>query len=77
MNDQSRGLCNTNSDTRFKTTMLKSSLYDYSDAYILFKRKITINGRGDDNAARQADKRNKGVVFNRCASFFICRSEKI
>ena len=34
-NDQSNGLYKTNSDIRFKATMLKSSLCDYSDAYIL------------------------------------------
>ena len=34
INDQSRGVYNTNSDIIFKTTMLKSSLCDYSDAYI-------------------------------------------
>ena len=39
---QSRGVYNTNSDIRFKTTMLKSSLCDYSDAYILVKGRITI-----------------------------------
>ena len=32
INDQSRGVYNTNSDIRFKTTVLKSSLCDYSDA---------------------------------------------
>ena len=32
INDQSRGVYNTNSDIRFKTTMLKSSLCDYGDA---------------------------------------------
>ena len=32
INDQSRGVYNTNSDIRFKTTMLKPSLCDYSDA---------------------------------------------
>ena len=42
INDQSRGAYNTNSDIRFKTTMLKSSLCDYSDAYILVKGRITI-----------------------------------
>ena len=31
INDQSRGVYNTNSDIRFKTTMLKSILCDYSD----------------------------------------------
>ena len=37
INYQSRGMYNTNSDIRFKTTMLKSSLCDYSDAYIPLK----------------------------------------
>ena len=31
INDESRGAYNTNSQTKFKTTMLKSSLRDYSD----------------------------------------------
>ena len=30
--DQSRGVYNTNSDIRFKTTVLKTSLCDYGDA---------------------------------------------
>ena len=53
INDQSRGVCNTNSDIRFKTTMLKSSLCDYSDAYILMKRRRIITEAGADAAARQ------------------------
>ena len=60
---------------KFKTTMLKSSLCDYSDAYIHVKGKITINGRGADDAARQADERDKGVVFKNCAPFTYCISE--
>ena len=44
INDESRGTYNVNSQIKFKTTMLKSSLCDYSDAYILVKGKITING---------------------------------
>ena len=63
VNDESRGTCNVNSQIKFKTTMLKSSLRDYGDAYILVKEKITITGAGDDAAARQADERNKDVAF--------------
>ena len=63
INPYSGGVCNTNSDIRFKTTMLKSSLCDYSDAYILVKEKVTITGARNDAAARQADERNKGVIF--------------
>ena len=63
INPYSGGVCNTNSDIRFKTTMLKSSLCDYSDAYILVKEKVTITGARNDAAARQVDERNNGVIF--------------
>ena len=62
INDESRGTYNVNSQIKFKTTMLKSSLCDYSDAYILVKGTITITGAGDDAATRQADERDKGKV---------------
>ena len=75
INDQSRGVYNTNSDIRFKNTMLKSSLCDYSDAYILVKGAIAITGARDDTAARQADERNKDVVFKKRVSFIYCKSE--
>ena len=55
--------------------MLKSSLCDYSDAYILVKGTITINGRGADAVARQADERDKDVSFKNCAPFINCISE--
>ena len=75
INDESRGTYNVNSQIKFKTTMLKSSLCHYSDAYILVKGTITINGVGADAAARQADERDKGVVFKNCAPFTNCISE--
>ena len=55
--------------------MLKSSLCNYSDAYILVEGTITITGAGDDAAARQADERDKGVVFKNCAPFTKCIRE--
>ena len=75
INDESRGAYNVNSQIKFKTTMLKSSLCHYSDAYILVKGKITSNGIGVDVAARRADERNKGVAFKNCAPFINCISE--
>ena len=75
INDESRGTYNVISQIKFKTTMLKSSLCDYSDVYILVEGKITITGRGADAAARQADKRDKGVAFKNCAPFIKCMSE--
>ena len=49
--------------------MSRSNLCDYADSYILVKGTITITGAGDDNAARQADERDKGVTFKNCAPF--------
>ena len=75
INDESRGTYNVNSQIKFKTTMLKSSLCNYSDAYILVKGTITIAGAGADAAARQADERDKGVIFKNRAPFTNCISE--
>ena len=55
--------------------MLKSSLCDYSDAYILVKGTIAVTGAGTDAAARQADERDKGVAFKNCAPCTNCISE--
>ena len=71
INDEPRGTY-TSKSIRFKTTMLRSSLYDYADAYILVKGTITITGAGDYAAARQADERDKGVTFKNCAPFTKC-----
>ena len=75
INDESRGAYNVNSQIKFKATMLKSSLCDYSDVYILVKGKITISGAGNDAAARKADERDKGVIFKNCAPFINCIRE--
>ena len=75
INDELRGTYNVNSQIKFKTTMLKSSLCDYGDAYILVKGKIKITRAGDDAAARQADERDKSAAFKNCAPFTNCISE--
>ena len=66
---------NTNSDIRFKTTMLKSSLGNYIDAYILVEGRITVTGAAADAAARQTDERDRGVIFKNCAPFIKFKSE--
>ena len=76
INYQSRGVYNVNNDIKIKTSMLKSSLCNYCDAYILVKGRITITGAGADAAARQADERNEEVIFKNCRATFInCKSE--
>ena len=72
INDESRGTYTSN-DIKFKTTMLRSNLCDYADAYILVKGTITITGEGDD-AAKQLDERNKGAIFKNCTPFTKCIS---
>ena len=47
--------------------MLKTSFCDYSDAYILVSRTITITGKADNDVTKRADKRKKGVIFKNCA----------
>ena len=59
-NDESRGTYNVNSQIKFKTTMLKSSLCDYSDAYILAKGSIIVN----NTAAADVDANNTNKKVN-------------
>ena len=73
INDESRGVYNANSQIKFKTTMLKSSLCDYSDAYILVKGTITVDDTSAAGAA--ANNTNKKVIFKNCAPFTNCISE--
>ena len=75
INDESIGTYNVNSQIKFKTTMLNSSLCDYSNAYILVKGKITITGTVANAATRQADERDKGVAFKNCPPFINCISD--
>ena len=73
INDESRGAYNVNSQIKFKTTMLKSSLCDYKNAYILVKGTITVNNTAAAGAA--ANNTNKKVIFKNCAPFTNCISE--
>ena len=53
--------------------MLKSSLCDYSDVYILVKGNITVNNT--TAADVDANNTNKKVIFKNCAPFTDCISE--
>ena len=67
INDDARGTY------KFKTSMLKSSLCDYSDAYILVKGTITITPVPPP--AVKPNNNNKEVEFKSCAPFADCISE--
>ena len=71
INDQSRETYNFNNDIKFKITMLKSSLCNVSDAYIIVKGWITITGEGAYAAARQAEARDKEVKYLKIVFHFL------
>ena len=73
INDDKRGAYSPNKQIRFKTAMLKSSLSDYSDTYILVKGNISVNNTAADGAA--ANNTNKKVIFKNCAPFTNCISK--
>ena len=57
INDDVRGAHSSNKQIRFKTAMLRSSLCDYSDAYIIVKGNITVNNTAADGAAASNTKK--------------------
>ena len=72
INDNIRGAYSPNKQIRFKTAMVKSSLCDYSDAYILVKGNISVNNTGTATAPTN---RNKKLIFKNCAPFNNCISK--
>ena len=60
---------NVKSDIRFKTTIWKSCVCDYSDTCILVKERIPFTGAGPDTAARQADESSEVLAFKNCVPF--------
>ena len=61
---------NENKSIRFKTPMLRSNLYDYSDGYILVNDTITVTGAEGANNIRE--KRNKPLILKNNAPFASC-----
>ena len=70
--DESRGTHPVNRQVNFKTSMLRSSLCDYSDAYVLVKGNISVNNTAAEGAA--AKNTNEKVIFKTCAPFTKCIS---
>ena len=75
INDDLMGMYNTNSQTKFKTLVWKTSLYDYIDAYIVVKGTLTIVGVGATAALTTKYRENKQVILENCALFTDCISK--
>ena len=69
VNDLSSGQYFAGKNIRFETSMLRSNLCDYSDAYIVVKGKIKVRGTND------AIKRNKKLTFKNNVPFRSCISK--
>ena len=65
---QSKANYDVNKEIRIKTSMLRSDLFDFSDAYITVKGTITVTNPNDA-------KRNKAVAFKNNAPFINCISK--
>ena len=76
VNDDIRGAYSPNKQIRFKTAVPRSSLCDYSDAYILVKENISVNNTAVNNTCSAAkNSTNKKVIFKNCAPFTNCISK--
>ena len=72
INDESQGTYNANSDIKFETSMIRSNLCDYSDAYIHVNGTIAV--RNTSAAAAPVKDINKKVILKKCVPFTNCIS---
>ena len=61
IHDQSGGSYNTNKQIRFKTSMFRSDLCDYSDAYTVVKGTITVQTEN----SRAIDGYNRNLILKK------------
>ena len=64
--DQWQKNYSVNKEIRIKTSMLRSDLCNFSDAYIIVKGNITLEGDND------ANKQNKTLAFKKNSPFINC-----
>ena len=65
VHDQSGGSYDTNKQIKFKISMPRSDLYDYSDAYIIVEGDITVETEDD----RAIDGYNRNLILKNNAPF--------
>ena len=70
VHDQSGETYNTNKQIRFKTSMLRSDLCDYSDAYIVVKRIVTVS-----SDERDRNEMNRQSILKNNAPLISCISK--
>ena len=73
INDEIKGAYSPNKQIIFKTSMLRSNLCDYSNAYILVKGNMSVSNTAAEGAA--VNNTNKKVIFKNFAPFTNCISK--
>ena len=73
INEDIRVAYSPNKLIRLKTAMLRSSLCDYNDPYILVKGNMSVNNNA--GAGATANNIGKKVIFENCAPFTNCISK--
>ena len=71
--DELRGKYDS-SNIKFKTSVIRSNLCDYSDAYIHVSGTMTVTGAWDDDNEKGTYERNKVVIFKTFAPLTNCLS---
>ena len=72
INDESYGVYNIGIEIKFQTSVLRSSLSDYSDVYIFAKGTTTV---ANTRTAAAPNNRDTKLIFKNCAPFTDCISE--
>ena len=70
INYEARGTYSPKKQIKFKISVLRFSLCDYGDAYILVKGNLAVNNTAEAGAA--PDNANKKLIFKNCAPFTNC-----
>ena len=70
INYEARGTYSPKKQIKFKISVLRFSLCDYGDAYILVKGNLAVNNTAEAGAA--PDNANKELIFKNCAPFTNC-----
>ena len=75
IDSESKGSYSHHDPIKFLTKSIESSLYDYSDAYILVTGDIAVKRRNAANTDDIALDAATQVAFKNCAPFKDCRTE--
>ena len=73
-NENSWGIYEEDNQIRFKTWVLRSSLCNYIEEYVLLKVTITVENESAQGKPNNA--KNKKVIIKNCIPFTNCRSRK-